>query len=509
MIKFIILSLVMVGYLWAADGYDSESEADWSYQPKIREGRAQRTTNPEPAVLFCRGYHFFEDKFSADDRVKNLSSEGITAIFASACYEHLKLDYTEAKISNLKDRTHRLSGVIKTEIREKALEFVSRRYRQEMHKLKQGKSVTFDGHIFDNTYVALHYLYVKSYTRFVEELKKRPEEREEILRDFSATANMIVSVAEKPEHAIRYAYGVKIEGQVLRPHFDITGKPSNPYLGKLQLILVPYKDLENLGIFRVLEAYAKDQMPVNCRIKHEIEADFPAGISKDYVVAQMVMRVPNFAHPWKSHHLQKYGLVESKYDDLRKKILGTQGDYTLQETIYEDLVQHLIDNHYSKSPRDTNLVNQALRIAADESLARGYTLKYLDFNRLPSDQVVTIEQANDLRKLAKPVGVFTEPISLDFSKGSPLKGGNAGKKNYKALFDRLKVSRKLVLNDVETRSITTLDDNLFKPFETEFKSIPLEVRYVLKEGASELNIEKKLKSLEKRNIIAGYTRITS
>jgi len=389
------------GHLLAAEGYDSESDADWHYQPQIKEGRTRRVEKPEPAILFCRGYHFFEDKFSVDARLRGLSSTEVSSIFASACYEHLKLDYREAEPFNVVS-IPRLLPSIKKEIREKALEFVSRGYKKEMQKLKQGKPVTFDGHIFENAYVAMHYLYVKSYTRFIEELRKRPEEREEILRDFSATANMIISVAEKPEHAIKYAYGVKIEGKVLRPHFDTTGKPSNPYLGKLQLILAPHRDLESLGIFRVLEAYAKDQMPVNCRIKHEVEADFPASISKDYVVAQMVIRVPNFVYPWKNSHLQKYGLTRSTYDSIRDRILATRGDYALQEGIYEDLVQHLINNNYSRTPRETNLTNQALRLAVDESLVRGYSLKYLDFNRIPSDQIVTIEQANELRKVAQP-----------------------------------------------------------------------------------------------------------
>jgi len=104
--------------------------------------------------------------------------------------------------------------------------------------------------------------------------------------------------------------------------------------------------------------------------------------------------------------------------------------------------------------------------------------------------------------------VSAGPTQLDFSKGSPLKGGEIGKKNYQDLLQRLKVSRKLVLTDIETRSITTLVDNLFTPFAEDLKAVPIELEYSLRKGKV-TSIEDKLDTLKLKGVISNYRQIIS
>jgi hypothetical protein len=100
------------------------------------------------------------------------------------------------------------------------------------------------------------------------------------------------------------------------------------------------------------------------------------------------------------------------------------------------------------------------------------------------------------------------PTQLDFSKGSPLKGGSTGKKNYQDLLQRLKINRKLVLTEIETRNLTTLEDNLFTPFAGDLKASPIELDYSLRKGKGKItSIKDKLDTLKKNGVISNYRQI--
>lgn len=179
---------------------------------------------------------------------------------------------------------------------------------------------------------------------------------------------------------------------------DNQGKPKSPYIGKVYTLLVPHEDLEGLGLFRVLEAYARNEMPVNCRIIFECEAGFAGGVPGQYVVKEHIIRVPNFKHQWKKTHEIKYGLTKTIYNNLRRKILATKGVAADQEPIYEELIQQMINRKYRQVQNDQTLVNQLLFIARNEAWIRGGDMKFLDFRRLPTITAPTVENAKEQRR---------------------------------------------------------------------------------------------------------------
>ena len=347
------------------DGYDSEEEDDWKYSPK--EYPRTNRQHDEAYVPFFRGVHCFNDKFPEEERLRFLNDQQVgEGVFSTAAFDVLQLEYTEPKQSTQMISHQRFSADMTRAIRQKALEMQSKKIRKQVNKFKEGDSVVVDGISFKNPEVGLYYLYVKSYARFLQQLRDRTF-LPEALSEFIAVANPIASATEIPDHAIRYAAGLKIAGNVLRPEFDSQGKPSHPYLGKVYVILVPYQDLEEIGLFRVLEAYATNQMPLNCRIINECEAGFAGGISGKYIVSEHVIRVPNFKHEWKKIHEVKYGLTKTIYNNLRKEVLATNGNVLSQEPVYEKLMQQITNRKYRQIPNDRTLSNQLLDIARNEA----------------------------------------------------------------------------------------------------------------------------------------------
>ncbi len=64
-----------------------------------------------------------------------------------------------------------------------------------------------------------------------------------------------------------------------------------------------------------------------------------------------------------------------------------------------------------------------------------------------------------------------------------------------------------MLTDIETRSITTLVDNLFTPFARVLKVLPIELEYSLRKGKV-TSIKDKLDALKQEGVISNYRQIT-
>ena len=345
------------------DGYDSEEEKTWEYAPKQYPPSTNVTQDPI-AIPFFRGVHLFKDKFSSmSDRVKFLQTSQVgSPVFSSAPFKMLGLNYWDQNHSTI-DFLTQAAKTVKSRIKE----------LKEKPPM-QIRSKTVDPH------TAFHYQYVNSYSKFISNLGEFSK-----LFDgkFEFLGNPLVSVAETPDHPLLYAFGVKIdESNALRPCFDKDGKPKNPYLGKIYIMLFPLKKTREDKIFRVVEAAANGEMPVNHRIKHEIEAAVPGMIGGKYVIYEQVVRVPNFKHQWDPKHERKYGLRKRVYNSIKKGITDTKGDYQAQECVYKNLIHHIIHNHYN--PTDTCWAKQLHQLAQQEASKQGFQAKHLDLHRLPA-----------------------------------------------------------------------------------------------------------------------------
>ncbi|ACE06604.1 hypothetical protein Aasi_1290 [Candidatus Amoebophilus asiaticus 5a2] len=351
------------------EGYDSEEEETWQYLSdeceKTEEGKAAPVLIP-----FFRGVHLFKDRFSSPERMRflQLRQTGIP-IFSSASFKMLKIGYGDQD-SHTQD-----------------LILEAKKVKRKVAKLKEKTEVVVKDKTFD-AYTGFHYLYVNSYTAFIANLGQFSSI---IFKNFRFLENPLVSVAELPNHPLLYAFGLKIDKiKALRPCFDLSGKPLHPYLGKIYTMLVPLSKTREDKVFRMVEAATKKEMPVDYRIKYEIEAAFPGWIRGEYVVYERIVRVPNFKHSWTQQHLLKYGLTKTVYNNLRKNILATKGDYGKQETIYEDLVHKIVN-------KNTNYCwsSQLRQIAIQEAQKRQARSRFLDLNRLATTKPLAVNKTEE------------------------------------------------------------------------------------------------------------------
>lgn len=352
------LKLVTKNPLLYDEDYDSEEDENWEYS--IPQTPPAEEDIDSVLIPFFRGIHLFPEKFpSSEDRARFLcQSEVETPVFSTSPFKILGLNFGKQSPD-----------------KEQELICKAKEVKKKIKELKGKLPIKIKDKSYD-PYTALHYSYVNSYTDFISNLEGFCSK---VFQDFQFKGNPLVSVSETPNHPLRYAFGLKIdEKNALKPCFDEKGKPRNPYLGKIYVMLVPlYKTRED-KVFRMMEASAKDQMKVNYRIKFEREAAFPGLIPGKYVVYERIVRVPNFKHEWSEKHARKYGLTKKIYSNTKKNILATKGDRTKQEGLYKKLVEDIVKE------TKNNWSSQLTQIAKREALKRKAHIRHLDLYRLAS-----------------------------------------------------------------------------------------------------------------------------
>jgi ankyrin repeat protein len=248
-----------------------------------------------------------------------------------------------------------------------------------------------ESYLFPNALLALQDLYTKAYDKFhdfLEAASKKLIDDEvpvDTLEDAICLSmgeyNPLVSTADVPDHALRYAYGEKYydghKEQRLRPRWRRNGRAERPYSGKVYISL--HDPLELLvKAHHVVSLNNKGYLNIDIQKGAEKETSFFAYIPEGKVVSQHVAKFPSFHGDYKEIYLEKYGLTKELYDQFKQKITA-YAPHTPKAKHFKDiLTQHLISFH------EVALIEEA-KIAAENS---GGVLIYRNdrggFSLLPS-----------------------------------------------------------------------------------------------------------------------------
>ncbi|WP_052046114.1 SEL1-like repeat protein [Candidatus Paracaedibacter symbiosus] len=155
--------------------------------------------------------------------------------------------------------------------------------------------------------------------------------------------NCFVSFSQGPQHALRYAVGLKymVGGEYLRPDYDDEGIPQNKCLGKVYIALLKKQDFYALNPTSVLDLHAQGKVKIETNQKDilaEEEVSFLGYLDQAYVSYALAVKVPSFNKGYKAKYKSKYGLSKDKFGHFKTLKKGIN----LQSHREELLENHII-----------------------------------------------------------------------------------------------------------------------------------------------------------------------
>ncbi|WP_010298256.1 tetratricopeptide repeat protein [Candidatus Odyssella thessalonicensis] len=129
--------------------------------------------------------------------------------------------------------------------------------------------------------------------------------------------NCFVSFSQGPEHALKYALGLKyMVGEFLRPNYNAQGVPENEYLGKLYIALLKKQDFYALTPTSVLDLHAQRKLKIKVNqddILAEAEVSFLGYLGQEYVSCAVAIQVPSFNNGYTAEYEERYGLNQTSF----------------------------------------------------------------------------------------------------------------------------------------------------------------------------------------------------
>ncbi|CAG0894671.1 unnamed protein product [Darwinula stevensoni] len=162
-----------------------------------------------------------------------------------------------------------------------------------------------------------------------EQLPKRARDRTKekwaLLKDLKFTKSPFVSTSEDPMCALKFATCLTAWGKgsmsgLLMPSFLPNGRARHPYLGLVYRIQHTNLELKDGNSIRVLDLYAQNLVDVKYRYKGQRERIFIGGIHASHVQQAILIRVPNFRHPYRPFVEEKYRMKKEEYETFRREL---------------------------------------------------------------------------------------------------------------------------------------------------------------------------------------------
>lgn len=267
-----------------------------------------------------RGIAYMTNRFSkAKRREHRRSSQVGKPVFADAVrpQEMSREDFytgEHGKDSEVEQR--------KKEIQKALVEM--RKPSQLIDKKRKVAHAKRSGRIFPTKFHVLQSDYSQDYTKSAGKIAEHYGKRQKLSEESSSSSQAnpslddleqqvysnipfrshpLVSTADQPGHAVRYALGNKpIAAEKafrLRPRWRRTGKPQHPYSGKVYTSLHPLRDyLSPTAPSNVWMGRALGTLSIDNDISKEGESSFLAAIKANRVVNEQVIRWPSL-HPSK------------------------------------------------------------------------------------------------------------------------------------------------------------------------------------------------------------------
>ncbi|MDP3268880.1 MAG: hypothetical protein Q8M40_07505, partial [Legionella sp.] len=182
------------------------------------------------------------------------------------------------------------------------------------------------------------------------------------------------STSDVPNHALKYAFGVKLyknhKEERLRPRWRSNLKAERPYSGKVYLSLHPLTDYEEHKPSHLTSLFKQGKVNLANVIVAERETSFMGYMPAEHVVYHFKAKYPSFQGKYKTIFHHKYGIDESMYQALQK--------------VFEEFAPHSIERkNVIKSLGDyLSAYNEVRLVAKAERLARtnNQVLIYRDEN---------------------------------------------------------------------------------------------------------------------------------
>lgn len=106
------------------------------------------------------------------------------------------------------------------------------------------------------------------------------------LPDLNSSKSIFVSTSDFPQHALKYAYGLKKlpNFNAIKQEYQEDGTPKHPVVGLVYTYLHTAKELEDSNANHVQSLHESGHVDIHPHIIHENETSFPVKISKQHIV---------------------------------------------------------------------------------------------------------------------------------------------------------------------------------------------------------------------------------
>ena len=136
------------------------------------------------------------------------------------------------------------------------------------------------------------------------------------------TGRPLLSTADVPYHALKYAYGTKFykghQHERLRPRWRKDGRAERPYSGKVYVSLHPLDDYTEYNPSHITSWFRQGLAKLSNLISSERETSFLGFMRKKRIVIQHKAKYPSFKGAYKERYEVKYGIDKSMYEKLQK-----------------------------------------------------------------------------------------------------------------------------------------------------------------------------------------------
>ena len=188
--------------------------------------------------------------------------------------------------------------------------------------MQHSEAVSYKGFAYVSLFHLLQYWYSANYDSLPKKLQADLSKEDSLFRPFLLNSHRpLLSTADIPYHALKYAYGTKLykgyEDQRLFPRWRGDGRAERPYSGKIYVSLHPLNDYTERNPSHVTSMYKKGLLKLSNIISSERETSFLGSMPADRVVFQHTAKYPSFRGEYKTVYEDKYGISQPMYNKLQ------------------------------------------------------------------------------------------------------------------------------------------------------------------------------------------------
>ena len=290
------------------------TRADLPQQPKIQKP-------PEPYVAAYRGIHYLSDRWGSQEKRSHYQRCDINKTY-----------FCEAALmssgSNFYQQTNSASKLESANTEAERLQDLFENVFQKTGPcLADTVRPCEKPYFFNNFADFLQHSYSNGINEHLEAIAVALKERNHWLQEkFKTYFNYAISMGERPNHSLRYAWGLKeYYHDSLEPLYDKKGGLERMHAGKLHIFLFKASELiDQPNVHRVTLSTYEGKLPVDHYVAPEVELTFIGKVDGAHAVYELPLRFPSFNKNYKTVYEVKYGLDQDTYELFRSKICETQ-----------------------------------------------------------------------------------------------------------------------------------------------------------------------------------------